>query len=193
MYGDFFVGEAAARLPICHEAHAAGKGVFLHAGSMETKRRPDRKLRLDMAVAIILIVTVLAAGIVLGDLNLPLFPASETQAATAALDAAIGATVEPLDRATARYLGVDGRAQGLVITSVEGKGPAERAGIKVGDVIERIDGEPVGSLPAAAAAFKHAHGAMVFTLNHRGHYAIVQLPIRAVSGRRGLVEEGAVR
>ena len=141
-----------------------------------------------------LFVTVLAVGVLLTDHPLPVeFPGGAAQLAVATLDAAIGATVEPLDRATAASLGIPMASKGLVVTSLAGGGPAERAGIQVGDVIERINGKPIISMPQAAAAIENAPGTVVLTLNRHGHYAMVRLPVPALSDGRRLIEEGAVR
>ncbi|MCZ6577260.1 MAG: PDZ domain-containing protein [Acidiferrobacterales bacterium] len=49
----------------------------------------------------------------------------------------LGITVVALTGQLAAHLGAQG---GLLVTAVEPEGPAERAGIKAGDVIERVDG-----------------------------------------------------
>lgn len=158
------------------------------------RRRLHLRPHLVAALTIMPFVTVLAVGVFLSEHGIPLaFPTDGTEAATMVVDAAIGATVEPLDRATAENLGIPLANRGLVITSLGGGGAAELLGIKVGDVIERIDGEPVGSVREAAGALEDAHGAISLTLNRQGHYAIVQLPIRPPSNRRELIEEGALR
>jgi membrane-associated protease RseP (regulator of RpoE activity) len=99
-------------------------------------------------------------------------------AAEMVIDAAIGATAQPLDRATASSLGVGPQARGLVVTSLAGNGPAAQAGIRPGDVIERIGKTAVGSPGEAAAALKGVRAPVELRLNRRGHYAIVRLHIR---------------
>jgi len=89
---------------------------------------------------------------------------------------AVGATAEPLDRATARSLAIPVTERGLVVTSVAWNGPAARAGVRAGDVIERIDSIPIASLNDAAVALEVARAPITVTLNSRGHYAIVTLP-----------------
>ncbi len=55
----------------------------------------------------------------------------------------MGITIEPVDRALARQLGLPPNTQGVLVTDV-GKGtPAEKAGLKVGDVITSYDSQPV--------------------------------------------------
>jgi predicted metalloprotease with PDZ domain len=77
-------------------------------------------------------------------------PASSSARALLRLDTALGATVEPVDRATAGMLGLRSSGRALVVTSVASNGPAARAGLRVGDVIERIGGRPAGDLHETA-------------------------------------------
>jgi predicted metalloprotease with PDZ domain len=119
------------------------------------------------------------------------FRGHRSEAAAIALDAAIGATVEPLDRSTARGLGIEPREDGLVITSVAETGPAARAGIRAGDVIEQIDTIRVSSLGDAAVALMKAHDHVELRLNRLGHYAIVTMPIStALEGRAKTTQGG---
>ena len=53
-----------------------------------------------------------------------------------------GLNVRPVTDRTARLLGLD-EARGLIVTSVDGDSPAERAGLQPRDVIVSIAGEPV--------------------------------------------------
>lgn len=147
------------------------------------------------AAAVAVVAIVLIAAIALTDRDLGFgYPAAKKEAAAIALDATIGATVEPLDRATAESLGIPTRHHGLVITSLGSNGPAARAGIGTGDVIERIGGAPVGSIGAAAAALENAHAPDInLMLNRRGEYVIVRLPIRSAPGARDLAKQGGER
>ena len=54
----------------------------------------------------------------------------------------LGVTVQPLDRELADYWDI-GHVQGVVVGSVAPGSPAQAAGIEVGDVVTRFDGEPV--------------------------------------------------
>lgn len=137
-----------------------------------------------MALALVLAVPViLTAAFALADRELGFeLPGARREAAATAFDAALGATVEPLDRATAESLGISPRDKGLVITSLRANGPAARAGLRPGDVIERISGTSVGSQIDAAAALRDTRAPdIILTLNRRGHYAMVHLSIRALS------------
>jgi predicted metalloprotease with PDZ domain len=117
-----------------------------------------------------------------------------SELAAIALDAAVGATVEPFQRDMARSLGVDPPDKGLVITSLERNGPAARAGIRAGDVIERIGGVPVGSIDEAASALKAGPPpGTILMLNRHGEYVIVHLPIRSSAATRDLAKQGRER
>ena len=107
---------------------------------------------------------------------------ADEEAAARAFDEAVGATVEPLDPATADSLGISRDDKGLVITSLGEHGPAARAGVRPGDVIERIGQAPVASSRDAVSALREAPAPGIdLTLNRRGHYAIVHLPTRPLT------------
>lgn len=57
-----------------------------------------------------------------------------------------GVEVQPLDRQTAKELGMKGAAHGVVVTAVDPDSRAERAGLRRGDVIREINRQPVRSL-----------------------------------------------
>ena len=102
----------------------------------------------------------MAALLLLGAIVLALFlalrplrvdsPATSSARALLRLDTALGATVEPVDRATAGMLGVQSSERSLVVTSVASNGPAATAGLRVGDVIEEIGGRPAGDFRETA-------------------------------------------
>lgn len=103
-------------------------------------------------------------------------PASGSGQALVSLDEAFGATVEPVDPATARMFGLSSSAGDLVVTSVGTRGAAAAAGMRVGDVVERIGGKP-----AAAAAPPTAPVAV--EINRGGKHAILQIAFTARSSR----------
>ena len=134
------------------------------------------------AVAAVVIVIVPIAALTLTDGTFGYrFPRDRKESTVIAVDAMLGATVEPLDHATAESLGIAREDKGLVVTSLGDDGPAARAGIRPGDVIERIGERWVGSTDDAAAALRGAPPpAINLTLNRGGLHAIVRLPIRAL-------------
>ncbi len=54
----------------------------------------------------------------------------------------LGVSLQPLDRDLAAYFGL-GDATGVVVNSVSAKSPAERAGLRPGDVVTHFAGKPV--------------------------------------------------
>ena len=104
------------------------------------------------------------------------------------LDEAIGATVEPLDPATARGLGLTAGTRGVVVTSVASGGPASRAGVRTGDVVVAID-QPVGSANDLAAGLRNSGNVLTVTLNRRGQSVIVPLAVGARGGEATLFKE----
>jgi serine protease Do len=70
----------------------------------------------------------------------------------------MGVAIQPVDAALGKALGLDG-SKGALIADVEAGGPADRAGLKAGDVIITLDGTVVPSsedLPRMVA--RHAPG-----------------------------------
>jgi S1-C subfamily serine protease len=106
---------------------------------------------------------------------------------------AVGATVEPLDRVTAKGLGIASREMGLVVTSLARNGAATKAGVRAGDVIEQIGATRVASLHDAATALAGSQGPIVLTVNRGGHYAIVTLPISLAPTGPAKPEQGDAR
>jgi predicted metalloprotease with PDZ domain len=99
-------------------------------------------------------------------------PASGTGQALLRLENSLGATVEPVDRATVRTLGLSSANGDLVVTSVANQGPAADAGIRVGDVIERIGGQPASQANAPPRS-----SATPILINRRGKRAIVSVDL----------------
>jgi serine protease Do len=66
----------------------------------------------------------------------------------------LGVVIQGMDEDLAKAVGLD-RARGALVEDVEAGGPADRAGIKSGDVLLAVDGQPVGrseDLPRMVAA-----------------------------------------
>ncbi|WP_238306661.1 Do family serine endopeptidase, partial [Methylobacterium gregans] len=55
----------------------------------------------------------------------------------------LGVRIQNVDDATAEALGLKGGARGALVAGVDEKGPAKTAGLEVGDVITRFNGNPV--------------------------------------------------
>ena len=81
-------------------------------------------------------------------------PADDATAADADVDVApegFGLQVEPLAPDTAERLGLS-FSQGLLVTDVASGGPADRAGLKRGDIILEVDRKPVQDAPSLQKA-----------------------------------------
>jgi serine protease Do len=81
-----------------------------------------------------------------------------------------GVDVQDLDRDTAKDLGIKGKAQGVVVTSVEPDSGAEKAGLMPGDVIREINRKPVTSVQefeTVSSAVKKGENVLIL-INRRG-------------------------
>ncbi len=77
--------------------------------------------------------------------------------------ARVGIALEPLSPVMAKQLGLDPKVKGVVVGAVLAGSPAEKAGLKPGDVITGFNGAPVASLPnfrliVAASEVGHEFG-----------------------------------
>lgn len=72
----------------------------------------------------------------------------------------------------------------LVVTSVQDNGPAARADIAAGDVIDGIDGRPIASLSSVGRAVRSdARRGPLLHIRHKGESRYKHLPGRAPSAR----------
>jgi serine protease Do len=81
-----------------------------------------------------------------------------------------GVAVQDLDRDTAKELGIKGKANGVVVTSVEPDSSAEKAGLMAGDVIREINRQPVKSVKdfeKVSSAVKKGENVLIL-INRRG-------------------------
>ena len=81
-----------------------------------------------------------------------------------------GVAVQELDRDAAKELGIKGKLQGVVVTSVEPDSGAEKAGLMPGDVIREINRQPVKSVKdfeKASSAVQKGDNVLIL-INRRG-------------------------
>ena len=79
----------------------------------------------------------------------------------------LGLTLQPLTPQIARQFGIEGDAQGMVVTGVDAAGAAADAGIARGDIILEINRKPVDSTEAVQEALESAAGKPVLMLISR--------------------------
>jgi len=78
----------------------------------------------------------------------------------------VGIALEPLVPALARQLGVDKNVRGVLVGDVLKGSPAEKAGLKAGDVITAFNGAPVLSLPAFRLTVASSEAGKEFSLTY---------------------------
>jgi Do/DeqQ family serine protease len=79
----------------------------------------------------------------------------------------LGLTLEPVTPDMARRLGLDSNSEGMVVTEVDGTGPAANTGIVQGDVILEINRTPVSSVADVTSALAGAGDRPVLLLISR--------------------------
>jgi predicted metalloprotease with PDZ domain len=124
---------------------------------------------------IVAVCALLFGGLVLAARQLKFeSPASHHAKTLLKLDSTLGATLEPLDERAAQMLGGGSRADEMVVTSIAGGGRAFAAGLRVGDVVEQVDGEDPMNLEAAIDAVSSDPTRIV--VNRHGIRLMLQVP-----------------
>lgn len=139
----------------------------------------QRQLASGIIFLILCVAVIIAAAFAIRAIRVQ-NPASHRARALLDLDAALDATVEPLDPSSARLLGGGGEADDMVVTSVASGGRASRAGIRVGDFVEEIGGKDPSDFDSAGTVLGPA--ATTVVINRHGQHAVVQLPARPGNG-----------
>ncbi|MEO8724978.1 MAG: PDZ domain-containing protein [Acidobacteriaceae bacterium] len=96
----------------------------------------------------------------------------------------VGIVAEGLTPQLAQYFGAK-EGQGLLVRSVEKGSVAEQAGLKAGDVITKLNGEPVSGSNALRRAFRGKSGnvSMSILRDKREQTLVLKLPERRHSGQ----------
>ena len=79
----------------------------------------------------------------------------------------LGLTLQPVTPQIARQFGIEGDAEGMIVTAVDPDGSAGDAGIARGDIILEINRQPVSSLDAVQSALQSGSGKPVLLLISR--------------------------
>jgi predicted metalloprotease with PDZ domain len=101
-------------------------------------------------------------------------PASHHAKTLLKLDSMLGATLEPLDERAAKVVGGGSRADEMVVTSVAAGGRASAAGLRVGDVVEQVDGQDPADLDAAIDAISTDPTKIL--VNRQGYRVTLSVP-----------------
>jgi serine protease Do len=90
----------------------------------------------------------------------------------------LGVTAVPLDDGARESLGLNRNATGVVLSDVAPDGPAGRAGLQRGDVIEKIGGDPVRDNAGVANALsKSRNDTALILINRDGIEHFVAVPL----------------
>jgi membrane-associated protease RseP (regulator of RpoE activity) len=130
--------------------------------------------------AILVVGALLLAVVVFGARQLSFeSPASPHARTLLKLDSTLGATLEPLDARAARMLGGGSRVDEMVVTSIAAGGRASAAGLRVGDVVEEVDGTDPSDLEAAIGAVSTDPTEIV--VNRHGSRVMLNVPAPAAT------------
>jgi membrane-associated protease RseP (regulator of RpoE activity) len=134
----------------------------------------QRPISGNFVLTILILCALLFAALVLaGQLRFE-SPASHHARTLLKLDSTLGATLEPLDARAAQMLGGGSRVDEMVVTSVAAGGRASAAGLRVGDVVEKVDGKDPADLDAAIDAVSTDPTRLV--VNRHGSRVTLNIP-----------------
>lgn len=133
-------------------------------------------------LAIVVVSALLFGALVLAARQLSFdSPASHHGKSLLRLDSTLGATLEPLDARAARMLGGGSRVDEMVVTSVAAGGRAAAAGLRVGDVVEEVDGKDPANLDDAIDAVSTDPTQIV--VNRHGSRVMLNIPAPGATSR----------
>ena len=115
----------------------------------------------------------------LGELTPETAAAREQGAPGGGAGGRLGITVEPVTADLAAQLGLRRGTQGMVVTEVDPAGPAGRAGIQAGDVIQEVNRQPVRSVEEIRTALQRSGDRPpLLLINRDGQTVFVSVPLR---------------
>ena len=79
----------------------------------------------------------------------------------------LGLTLQPVTPQIAKQFGLEGEAEGMIVTGIDADGAAAEAGIARGDIILEINRQPVNSSDSVQSALESANGRPVLLLISR--------------------------
>jgi serine protease Do len=87
-----------------------------------------------------------------------------------------GLEIQAVDRRIARYFGLD-RVEGVIVSDVQKKSPAERSGFRVGDIILAANGERITDEGSLLAVVNEARTGDTLTLKVMREHKIIDLKL----------------
>jgi len=90
--------------------------------------------------------------------------------------AKLGVQVQPLTPDLAQQLGMPDGSRGLAVMGVESGSPAERAGVREGDLIVGVDGQAVSSVSELRSALEKSKGSARLRIRRGDGYLFLAVP-----------------
>jgi serine protease Do len=87
-----------------------------------------------------------------------------------------GLEIQPVDRRIARYFGLD-KVEGVIVSDVQKKSPADRSGFRVGDIILAANGERITDDASLLAIVNEARTGETLTLKVLREHKIIDLKL----------------
>lgn len=87
-----------------------------------------------------------------------------------------GLEIQAVDRRIARYFGLE-RVEGVIVSEVQKKSPAERSGFRVGDIILAANGERIDDESSLLAAIEDAKTGDVLVMNVMREHKTIELTL----------------
>jgi S1-C subfamily serine protease len=86
-----------------------------------------------------------------------------------------GLTVSSLTPATLQALGLPADTLGVVVSDVKARSVAEAGGVRIGDVIQEVNGNGIADLADYEYAMRNVDTMVMFLINRKGEHSYVAL------------------